>query len=251
MALCNTATRYTPWTIRHLSRRLKREINWLVNARRPVDQVFDDVYAARQWTQDATGFHSGPGSTGCSASRYANCIKDFIRQHGVRCVVDLGCGDFRVAQAFVADDVQYVGVDVVDALIAHNQATFGTDHVRFVRLDATRDPLPEGELCLIREVLQHLSNREIASVLNAARKYRYVIYSDYQPGAEARCWPNRDIAHGRDTRIWKDSAVFLDQPPFNRTMDLLLEVPSQEILRQPGKCIRTYLLTDQGGARSG
>lgn len=151
----------------------------------------------------------------------------------------------------MADDVQYIGVDVVDALVAHNQAIFGTDHVRFVRLDATRDPLPDAELCLIREVLQHLSNREIVSVLNAARKYRYVIYSDYQPGAKARCWPNRDIVHGRDTRIWKDLGVFLDQPPFNRTMDLLLEVPSQEILRQPGECIRTYLLTDQGGARSG
>jgi hypothetical protein len=77
-----------------------------------------------------------------------------------------------------------------------------------------------------------------------------VIYSDYQPPPGARCIPNRDIVHGRDTRIWKDSAVFLNQPPFNRTMELLLEVGSQQILRQPGECIRTYMLTDQGTGRA-
>ena len=48
MALYDTVTRYTPWAIRHLSRRMKREINWLMNARRPLSQVFDDVYAAQQ-----------------------------------------------------------------------------------------------------------------------------------------------------------------------------------------------------------
>jgi hypothetical protein len=116
-------------------------------------------------------------------------------------------------------------------------------------LDATRDPLPDGDLCLIREVLQHLSNRQIASVLQAARKFRYVIYSDYQPPAGIQCLPNRDIPHGRDTRIWKNSAVLLDQAPFNREVELLLEVESQEVLLQPGECIRTFLLTDQVGVK--
>ncbi len=155
-----------------------------------------------------------------------------------------------MARNFVSDDVTYIGVDVVGPLIARNQALFGSENVRFVQLDATRDPLPEGELCLIREVLQHLSNRQIASVLHAVRHFRYVIYSDYQPPSDARCYANRDIVHGRDTRIWKDSAVFLNRPPFNRQMELLLEVESHEILRQPGECIRTYMLTDQGAPRA-
>lgn len=251
MEIYTTIRRHTPWTIRLLTRRIKREINWVRNARRPAASVFRDVYLARQWSQAEVQFHSGPGSTGLSATQYADCIKDFIRLHDIRSVVDLGCGDFRVASGFVTPNVHYVGVDIVDPLIAHNQATFGSDTVRFVKLDATRDPLPDGELCLIREVLQHLSNRQIASVLHAALKFRYVIYSDYQPSSDARCWPNRDIAHGRDTRLWKDSAVFLNKPPFNRKMELLLEVASDEILRQPGECIRTYLLTDQSVARSG
>jgi len=227
-------------------RRVKREVHWAVNARRPVASVFHDVYATRQWSPVEDGFHSGPGSTGASASLYAEFIRNLIRTRNISSVVDLGCGDFRVAREFVSDDVNYTGVDIVAPLIACNQATFGSETVRFAQLDATRDPLPEGELCLIREVLQHLSNSQIARVLHAVRNFRYVIYSDYQPPSGPRCYANRDIIHGRDTRIWKDSAVFLNRPPFNRTMELLLEVESHEILRQPGECIRTYMLTDQG-----
>jgi len=244
VGIYGTVKRHTPWIFRNFTRRIKREVIWVRNARRPVAAVFQDVYSARQWGQGEDEFHSGPGSTGLSASQYADCIRDFIRLHDIRSVVDLGCGDFRVAKGFVTGNVHYVGVDIVGPLIARNQATFGSDTVRFVKLDATRDPLPDGELCLIREVLQHLSNSQIASVLHAARKFRYVIYSDYQPPSDARCCPNRDIVHGRDTRLWKNSAVFLNQPPFNRKMELLLEVASDEILRQPGECIRSYLLTD-------
>lgn len=246
MEIYDTIRRHTPWTIRHLTRRIKREANWVRNARRSVASVFQDVYSGRQWGQADDDFHSGPGSTGLSASQYADCIRDYIRRLGIRSVVDIGCGDFRVASGFVTGDVDYTGVDVVASLVARNQAAFASGTVRFVNLDATRDELPDGELCLIREVLQHLSNSQIASVLHATRKFRHVIYSDYQPAPGARFWPNRDITHGRDTRIWRDSAVLLDQPPFNRKMELLLEVASHDILRQPGECIRTYRLTDQG-----
>jgi hypothetical protein len=45
-----------------------------------------------------------------------------------------------------------------------------------------------------------------------------------------------------DTRIWLDSALFLDQPPFNADMKLLFETPAAVDLRNPGEQIRTYLL---------
>jgi SAM-dependent methyltransferase len=243
--LLDTIKSRLPGLFRRIIRLLKRQVNWAINARRPVDVVFNDVYATKQWGSGA-GFHSGPGSIGTPAEQYAEYIRMFIRRHDIRSVVDLGCGDFQVAQGFAGDDVAYLGVDVVESLIEYNQATFGSDRRRFVRLDVTRDPLPDGDLCLIREVLQHLSNKQISQVLRAARKYRYVIYSDYQPSGATRWRPNRDIVHGRDTRIWKNSGVALDHAPFNRRMQLLLEVPSQGILRRPGECIRTFLLTDQG-----
>ena len=172
MEIYDTIRRYTPWAVRHLVRRVKREINWAMNAHRPLAAVFDDVYSTRQWSRFEEDFHSGPGSVGSSASQYADCIRDLIRQRNIRSVVDVGCGDFRVARGFVSDEINYIGVDIVGPLIARNQAAYGSDTVRFVQLDATRDPLPDGDLCLIREVLQHLSISQITQVLQAVRKFR-------------------------------------------------------------------------------
>jgi hypothetical protein len=86
---------------------------------------------------------------------------------------------------------------------------------------------------------------ENALVLQQVRKYPYVIYTDYQPAAALKITPNKDITHGRDTRIWRDSGVFLDQPPFSQNIELLLEAASENILRAPGEIIRTFLLRRQ------
>lgn len=82
-------------------------------------------------------------------------------------------------------------------------------------------------------------------MLQQVRKYPYVIYTDYQPAAALKITPNKDITHGRDTRIWRNSGVFLDQPPFSQNIELLLEAASENILRAPGEIIRTFLLRRQ------
>jgi SAM-dependent methyltransferase len=234
-----------------MSRMLKREVHWVLNAHRPPKAVFQRAYREARWGGEGTEFHSGPGSTGVAAERYAELINDFIARHDIRSVVDLGCGDFQVAGRFTSDHIDYTGVDVVDELVALNNHRYGSERIRFTALDITQDPLPDGELCLIREVLQHLSNAEISQVLSAVTKYRYVIYSDYQPAPSVAFVPNRDIVHGHDTRLWKHSAVCLDQPPFDRNVQLLLEVESSERLLDAGECIRTFLLEPPEATGSG
>jgi SAM-dependent methyltransferase len=244
MNVTDTVKAHTPWAIRSLSREIKRRIRWVHNGRRAVDEVFQEVYQRGMWGGEKGEFYSGPGSDSEPAIRYASGVGKLIAERGIRSVVDLGCGDFRVARRFLGDDVDvaYTGVDVVEPLIRQNIAKHGSSRIDFACLDIIRDPLPDGELCLIREVFQHLSNGEILKVIPKLKKYRCVVYSDYQPGPSAPFAPNRDISHGIDTRIWKDSALFLDQDPFHIPMKLLFEAPSPFVLRHPGECIRTYLL---------
>jgi SAM-dependent methyltransferase len=232
----------TPWPLRRMSRMLKREVHWALNSRQSPKVVFRRAYREARWGGEGQGFHSGPGSVGPAAERYAACIRQFIAERGIKSVVDMGCGDFRVASQIVSSQIDYIGVDVVDELIATNNQRYGSDRVRFACLDITQDAVPDADLCLIREVLQHLSNAEIAKILQAVEKYRYVIYSDYQPASSTEFIANRDIAHGHDTRLWKNSAVCLDKPPFNLGLRLLLEVESAERLCGPGECIRTFLI---------
>lgn len=242
MGVFDVVKAYTPWAIRRASHRVKREVRWARNARQPVSKVFEDVYNQGMWGGEQGKFYSGPGSEGDAARIYAQGIRGFITERNISSVVDLGCGDFRVASQFLDDQMTYVGVDIVGSLVRENGAKYGSDRVSFACLDIIKDQLPEGELCLIREVFQHLSNAEILEVMPKLRQFRYVVYTDHQPGPGARCIPNRDISHGVDTRIWLDSALFLDQPPFNAPVQLLFENPAAVNLRNPGEQFRTYLL---------
>lgn len=242
MSLYDVVKNQTPWGLRLLSRQFKRRVQWAADLRRSPKQVFDRVYRQSRWGESGDAFFSGPGSDGPAAELYARRIREFIRQHNISSVVDLGCGDFRVARMFLHPEVQYLGVDVVDDLVDHNRVHHGSVQVRFECLDITADPLPDGELCLLREVLQHLSNAQIARVLEKLSKYRHVIYSDYQPAWSPAFRPNRDIVHGHDTRVWRDSCVCLDHPPFEMEVELLLDVPTTGQVRAPGERIRTYLV---------
>jgi SAM-dependent methyltransferase len=233
---------HTPWAFRRVSRSIKRWVRWARSAKRPVGDVFGDIYQRNLWGGEQGDFYSGPGSEYQAASVYAEGIRDLIAHRSIRSIVDLGCGDFRVARMFLNDDIRYMGVDIVEPLVRENVARYRGDKVDFACIDIIQDPLPEGELCLIREVFQHLSNAQILKVIPKLRQFKCAVYTDYQPGPGAPCTPNRDISHGVDTRIWRDSALFLDQPPFNVPTRLLFEAPASTVLRNSGELIRTYLL---------
>jgi SAM-dependent methyltransferase len=232
---------YTPAPLRKAVRRLKRELRWVRDRRLPASAVFQKIYAEHEWGHDDTdGYYSGMGSGPIPARAYADNMRQYIEREGIRSIVDLGCGDYRVASLLVSDLVQYVGVDVVEDVIAANRQRYGRPNVRFECLDITRDPLPTGDLCLIREVFQHLSNREILSVLSKLHGFSHVIFSDAQLPLSAIKKPNRDIVHGRDSRGWKYSALFLDLPPFNVPTKLLFEIELPQYVLRPGERICTY-----------
>lgn len=237
---------HTPWAVRRITRRIKRRARWIRFARLPVAAVFREVYEHNLWGGREGTFYSGPGSESHAAAAYSAGIRSFIISRNIRSIVDLGCGDFRVARSFLTADVSYIGVDVVEPLVQQNRALYQSEKVRFVCADIVDDDLPDGDLCLIREVFQHLSNAEILNVISRLRRFKYVIYTDYQPAPGAPCVPNRDIPHGVDTRIWLGSALLLDQPPFNVPIELLFEAPASVNLCGPGEQIRSYLMWPSG-----
>jgi 2-polyprenyl-3-methyl-5-hydroxy-6-metoxy-1,4-benzoquinol methylase len=190
--------------------------------------VFSEIYAQKQWGDEQDdNFNSGTGSSAAYTSRYCELIDCFIQNHKVQTVVDLGCGDFRVASRIARPAISYVGVDVVQDLIAHNEKTFGADHIGFQCVDVTTGVLPDGDLCLIRQVLQHLSNKEILMVLEKCAKYPYVIVTEHLPN-DRKAKPNLDKPHGPDIRLYSNSGVFLEQPPFFQRTVTLMDVPADK-----------------------
>ena len=192
-------------------------------------ETFTEIYQNNLWGGDAGEFYSGSGSDEKYAAKYAATIQKFVSENDIKKVVDLGCGDFRVASKFVSPEFHYTGVDVVPNLIEHLQKNYGTETIEFRCLNIVEDELPIGDLCLIRQVLQHLSNLEIAQVLENCRKFKYLIVSEEFPADNSEFQPNKDIAHGLHTRVYFNSAIALDKPPFNlQNVSAILSAETEE-----------------------
>ena len=156
---------------------------------------------------------------------YCKLIQSFISEHDIQCVVDLGCGDFKVASQWITEHICYEGVDIVPELIDYNNEKYGKENIHFQCLDIVTDELPDGELCLVRQVLQHLSNSEILQILNKLKKYKYVIVTEHITAKEYAHEYNIDKGHGACTRVFKQSGIYLDEAPFNMKVQKLLEFP--------------------------
>jgi len=208
-----------------------------------IEKVFTDIYLKNLWGGKLGEFYSGDGSSHHYPDRYGEMVKEFIHKKRITSVVDLGCGDFVVGSKIQEAGIQYVGVDIVQELIKENQKRFSNSDVSFQCLNILTDPLPDGELCLVRQVFQHLSNAEISLALQKIRSYPYVIITEYYPAESDKTIPNKDKPHGPDTRITDNSAVYLDLPPFNlNVVRMMLEVTSDHPIEADGETIRSFLI---------
>lgn len=210
-------------------------------ADKSVAETFSEIYEKNAWGGERGKFYSGDGSGEEYATVYAETIRKFISENKIERVVDLGCGDFRVASKFVSGAFHYTGCDVVFSLVKHLNETHKNETTEFRCVNIVEDELPDGDLCLIRQVLQHLSNREIAQVLENTRKYKYLIVTEHYPNPQTDFEPNLDIPHGPSVRVQFDSAVVLDKPPFDlKNVKLLLDVEAEE-----GTRIKTFVIANE------
>src|SRR5258708_4116867 len=123
-------------------------------ARMPLRQVFTEIYSGGEW--GAGGLNSGSGSGPALNQPHLELVRDFIREHGIGTVVDVGCGDFRMGSQLAPAAERYIGVDIVPQVVERNRATFRAPNLEFQCANVCEEALPAGDLALVRQVLQHL-----------------------------------------------------------------------------------------------
>ena len=212
-------------------------------SRMAIEEVFSEIYESRLWGADEAGtFCSGSGSRGHVASAYAAFVRTFIIEHNIRSVADLGCGDFAIGSEIAKAVDHYVGVDVVPELIEYLKRKNRLSGVEFRCVNIVDDELPGAQLCLIRQVFQHLSNQQILNVVRKLGKYEYVMVTEHYPAPYRVIVPNKDKPHGPDTRLLDDSAVYLDKPPFGLVVQEVLSAPAVPFQIADGETLRTFLI---------
>ncbi|MFZ1742801.1 MAG: class I SAM-dependent methyltransferase [Pontixanthobacter sp.] len=234
-------------------RRFRRRLAQKKNAKKTAEEVFTKIYEENKWGGAKGEFCSGAGSLDVKVvAEYTDLIFGQASTEGFRDLIfiDLGCGDFRVGEKLLPLCGKYIGVDVVEPIVSRNQKKFGSATIRFLHLDIVRDELPDGDVCFVRQVLQHLSNEQISVVVKKLRKFRWVFVTEHYPTDNDAIIPNVDKVQGSDIRIYDNSGVYLSEHPFNvdaRELTELLCVPSPG--PQDGNdhgVIRTFLFKPMG-----
>jgi SAM-dependent methyltransferase len=213
------------------------------NRSRSAQEVFDEIYKHNKWGGESGSNFSGTGSVGSAVPEYVALVNEFIKANSIKTVLDIGCGDFRVGRNI--DCENYIGLDVAPTVIEANMQNFGSPSNEFICLDASGpSSLPAADLCLVRQVFQHLSNAQISTILSKVLSYRFVIVTEHQPSDQDFVAANLDKIHGPYTRLFSGSGVYLDRPPFSLRLTALLETHSMSDARDihsRGK-IRTFLV---------
>lgn len=188
-------------------------------------EVMTEIYKRKKWGGAHKDFYSGSGSHSRKVVfPYIKILSSFLQgfENGL-VVCDLGCGDFNVGKKLVPYSKKILAIDIVEGLIERNKNLFIDDKLEFHCLNIVTDDLPDADCILVRQVLQHLSNKEIQAVLKKLERFKHVIVTEHVPKGEFVA--NAEKSTGAGIRLSKKSGVVLTKPPFN-----FISLTSKELL---------------------
>jgi hypothetical protein len=209
----------------------------------PTKKAMQQVYEMKLWGNNNARFYSGEGSHQQTIVKpYIEAVSSFLNTFKTPITVcDLGCGDFNVGKQLVQHAKKYVAVDIVENLIVYNQKAFKEENLEFYCLDIAKDALPSGDCAIVRQVLQHLSNKEVQSVVHKLAGFKYIVLTEHIP--QGNFTPNKDIISGQGTRLKKQSGINLLAAPFHMKVKLEKELIAYDLEDDKGVLVTTlYVL---------
>lgn len=201
---------------------VKRYISDVLNRNRSNKDIFSKIYDTNQWGgEGAKNFYSGEGTYFKDVQVYIDAVSDFIKENNIKTVCEIGCGDFNVSGELLKRiDVNYTGLDVVPSLIDHLNNNYQSKNINFLCVDAssTQAKIPTVDLCIIRQVLQHLSNESILKILENTKHIPNLLITEHLPVNPGEI--NGDKVTNGYIRLQNKipSGVYLEQAPFSKTI---------------------------------
>lgn len=157
---------------------------------------------------------SGPGSALSYSLPYREFLEQFIEQHHIKSILDLGCGDMQVmgnvCLTTANNHADYHGIDVIQERIRRNMDQYGyrCPYFKFTCVDARNYVIDPVDLVLCKDVIQHWSTEEIQGwivELIRTANYKFALITNCKYGPTL----NTNI----ETGGWR--AIDLTAPPFS------------------------------------
>lgn len=142
---------------------------------------FTKIYAAGGWGPIQSGGGSSPENT----VEYREFLSNFIEENKIKTVYDFGCGDWSFSKFIDWSNVKYTGIEIVESVVDRLKEYEDTN-IRFVFLnDMERFYKCKGDLLILKDVLQHWTNKEITTFLdNVKNQFKFILISNSSPQGE-------------------------------------------------------------------
>jgi SAM-dependent methyltransferase len=158
-----------------------KENNNLIN-------VFTKIYETDYWGDNNNPNYEGSSGIGSAIwynkKTYIPFIHKFLKKYKIKSVVDLGCGDFRIGVLLYGKtNITYTGYDAYKTVIDYNNDKFKNYKTfNFIHSDFTsvkeRKNINTADVCIIKDVLQHLPTKIIIQFMNyiiKSHKFKYIL----------------------------------------------------------------------------
>jgi hypothetical protein len=195
--------------------------------KRSAQAIFSHIYDNNLW--DDPESVSGRGSTLARTAVVRRELPRLLDEFGVKSLLDAPCGDFNWMRQTDLRGVSYAGADVVASLINRNRRLYGSDRIKFLTLDITRDSLPTVDVILCRDCFIHFSFRDVRAALENFK---------LSNSAFLFATTHTLVREHRDIRTGQGRNVNLLLPPFNFPEPLKMIVEDAEL----GKCLGVWRL---------
>lgn len=168
--LTHYLAKFCPPFLRPAARRLRFEAMSLwfrlapTRPQRSRSDVFSEIYLSggfypSRWHGDRPT-PSGPGSDLEQTAVVRAELPRILADIGARSILDAPCGDFYWMKECQLDVDEYIGMDIVPALIDKNLAEHAAPGRQFVVGDVVADALPQVDVIFCRDCIVHLPTRE-------------------------------------------------------------------------------------------
>jgi len=128
--------------------------------------------------------------------KFNRFIHQFIQLHQIITVIDLGCGEWisSYKACEYLQNIEYIGYDAYKQTIDNHIQTY--PQYEFVHIDFIEDRhiIEQGDLCIIKDVFQYITNKDIQTILDyliESKKCKYIIMCN----TFNQNWENEDCSN--------------------------------------------------------
>lgn len=150
--------------------------------RKTREDIFTDIYQNQKWEGGKPETISGIGSTLLNTENLRIKLSALLKDLNAKTMLDIPCGDFNWMNAVDLSMLdKYYGADIVKSLIENNKKQYQENNIEFNRIDITSEILPEVDIILCRDLMIHLSIKDIHKALRniVKSKSTYLLMNNF------------------------------------------------------------------------